>query len=149
VSEQLLHDLNSAFKCGPVQWSAAMSASAIGDCSSRKEDAHHLAIAFHGGKVQGRQSAEEREFRMRTMCQQGNGGFVTASEHGPVQRGQASAGPRVAIGTVLAKQLHQLSMIMHRRFVESRQTCNEWQLTWVPGLSRVRLHIQEQRISSQ
>jgi len=97
-----------------------MSASAIGDCSSRKEYAYHLVIAFHGSQVEGRQSAEEREFRICTMCQQDNGGFVTASEHCPVQRGQASTGPRVAIGTVLAKQLHQLSMILHRRFMESR-----------------------------
>src|SRR5215472_3347369 len=83
------------------------------------------------------------------MRQEDGGGFVTMREHGPVQRGQASTGPGVAIGTIFAKQLRQLSMIMYRGFMESRQTCYDRQCALGPRFTSFRLHVQEHRTASE
>src|SRR5215469_7378458 len=68
---------------------------------------------------------------------------MTTREHGSVQRGQARTGPCVAIGTVLAEQLRQLSMIVHRGFVESCQARRDRQHTVIARFNSFRLHVQE------
>src|ERR1700694_5391708 len=83
------------------------------------------------------------------MHKQDGGGFMTMIKHGPVQRGQARTGTCVAMSAILAKHLRQLSMMVHRGFVESRQAYYDRQHALFLRFTSLRLHVQEHGTSSE